>query len=108
MPCGNSNWFVRNMPTQDSLRANRFLSPFANRILAPELWRFTRRSVPRGVDLGILIAIIVPFPQVPVAALLPLSCRANVHVAALPTFIPTPLHNQIVLFIHYTDDIWLL
>src|SRR3546814_6720717 len=52
MPCGNSNWFVRNMPTQESLRANRFLSPFANRILAPELWRLTRRSVPRGVALG--------------------------------------------------------
>src|SRR3546814_21051979 len=108
MPCGNSNWFVRNMPTQESLRANRFLSPFANRILAPELWRFTRRSVPRGVALGIIIGIIVPFAQVAVAALLALSCRANVPVAALTTFITNPLTTPIVWVIAYKVGNWLL
>ncbi len=46
------------MPSRDSLENNRFIQPVAHRVLAPELWRFTRRSVPRGVALGLLVGIL--------------------------------------------------
>jgi uncharacterized protein len=108
MPKRKGNWFARNMPTQESMRSNRFLRPFASRVLAPELWRFTRRSVPRGVALGAIVGIIIPFAQIVIAALLALSCRANVPVAALTTFITNPLTTPIVWVIAYKVGSWLL
>ena len=68
-----------------------WLKPFAGRILRSELWRFTRRSVPRGVALGMLVGIIVPFAQILFAALLSTTVRANVPVAALTTFVTNPV-----------------
>lgn len=69
---------------------NRFIRPYAHRVLRSELWRFTRRSVPRGVALGIAAGIIIPLGQIFVAALLALPFRANVPVAAGTTFITNP------------------
>ncbi|MBB4639977.1 DUF2062 domain-containing protein [Rhizorhapis suberifaciens] len=101
-------WLTRHMPTHDTIRANRFLAPFANRILAPELWRFTRRSVPRGVALGMLVGIIIPLAQIVFAALLALSCRANVPVAAVTTFITNPITTPILWLVAYKVGDWIL
>lgn len=78
------------MPTREAMAANRFLAPIAHRFLTPELWRFTRRSVPRGVALGLFAAFIIPVGQVFLAAFLALPSRANVPVAALVTFVTNP------------------
>lgn len=78
------------MPTREEMERNRFIRPFAHRVLRSELWRFTRRSVPRGVALGIAAGIIIPLGQIFVAALLALPFRANVPVAAVTTFITNP------------------
>ncbi len=91
-----SRWAHRNMPTRDQLERNRFVRPFAHRVLASQLWRFNRRSVPRGVALGMLVGIIIPFAQVLFAAFLSLSVRANVPVAALTTFITNPLTTPLI------------
>jgi uncharacterized protein (DUF2062 family) len=84
-------WAERNMPKRESFERNRFLKPIAHRVLAPELWRFHRRSVPRGVALGVLVGILVPVAQTLFAALLALPARANVPVAAVTTFLTNPL-----------------
>lgn len=78
------------MPTREQMAANRFLAPIAHRFLTPELWRFTRRSVPRGVALGLFAAFIIPFGQIFLAAFLALPSRANVPLAALVTFVTNP------------------
>jgi len=78
------------MPTREGMEKNRFLKPIAHRILLPELWRFTRRSVPRGVALGMLAAFLIPAGQIFVAVFLALPVRANVPIAALTTFITNP------------------
>lgn len=91
-----SSWAHRNMPTREQMERNRFVRPFAHRVLASELWRFTRRSVPRGVALGVLVGIIIPFAQILFAAFLSLSVRANVPVAALTTFITNPLTTPFI------------
>jgi uncharacterized protein len=85
-----SRWVARNMPTRESMGESRFLKPFADRILRSELWRFTRRSVPRGVALGLLAGFLIPVGQIFVAAFLALPVRANVPIAALTTFITNP------------------
>ncbi len=79
------------MPTRDELARNRYLAPFAHRFLSPELWRFTRRSVPRGVALGLFAAFIIPIGQIFLAVFLAVPARANVPLAALVTFVTNPL-----------------
>lgn len=83
-------WVHRNMPREETFEQNRFLRPIAHRVLRPELWRFTRRSVPRGVALGVLVGVLVPVAQTLFAALLALPTRANVPVAAVTTFLTNP------------------
>ena len=96
-----STWAHRNMPTREQLEQSRFIRPYSHRILASELWRFTRRSVPRGVALGILVGIIIPFAQILFAAFLSLSVRANVPVAALTTFVTNPFTTPFIWALSY-------
>lgn len=91
-----TRWVGRNMPTRESMEQNRFIRPFAARVLRSDLWRFTRRSVPRGVALGVLVGVILPIAQIFGAALLALPFRANVPVAALTTFITNPFTTPLL------------
>ena len=96
-----ASWVARNMPTREGLEENRFIRPFAHRVLRSELWRFTRRSVPRGVALGMMVGILIPFAQIFFAALLSLSVRANVPVAALTTFVTNPFTTPLIWLFSY-------
>ncbi|MBU2341140.1 MAG: DUF2062 domain-containing protein [Alphaproteobacteria bacterium] len=93
-----SDWFRKHMPTREQMARNKYLQPIAHRFLSPELWRFTRRSVPRGVALGLFAAFIVPLGQIFLAAFLALPTRANVPLAAAVTFVTNP----------FTFPFWLL
>ena len=79
------------MPKREEMARNKYLAPIAHRFLTPELWRFTRRSVPRGVALGLFCAFIIPLGQIFLAAFLALPARANVPISALTTFVTNPL-----------------
>lgn len=83
-------WVSEKMPTREGMADNRWLAPIAHRFLSPELWRFTRRSVPRGVALGMFAAFIIPLGQIFLAAFLALPARANVPLAVLVTFVTNP------------------
>ena len=83
-------WTQSSMPSREEMARNKWLAPIAHRFLSPELWRFTRRSVPRGVALGLFCAFIVPVGQIFLAAFMALPFRANVPLAALFTFITNP------------------
>lgn len=80
----------KNTPTREEMANNKYLAPIAHRFLSPELWRFTRRSVPRGVALGLFAAFIIPVGQIFLSAFLALPMRANVPLAALLTFVTNP------------------
>ncbi|MFV0643654.1 MAG: DUF2062 domain-containing protein [Sphingomonadaceae bacterium] len=85
-----ADWLRKYMPTREEMARNKYLAPIAHRFLSPELWRFTRRSVPRGVALGLFAGFIIPFGQIFLAAFMALPARANVPLAALVTFITNP------------------
>lgn len=91
------------MPTRESLEQSRVLRPVAHRVLAPELWRFTRRSVPRGVALGLLVGIflLIPGLQIAGSAMLALPFRANVPLAAAMTFLSNPATTPFILAMSY-------
>ena len=86
-----SAWLARSIPTRESLERNRFLKPFAHRLLRSDLWRFTRRSVPRGVALGLFVGVMIPLAHFVVAAFLAVFIRANIPAALAATFIGFPV-----------------
>jgi uncharacterized protein (DUF2062 family) len=59
-------------------------------VLRSDLWRFNRRSVPRGIALGLFVGILVPFAHSFVAALTAVFVRANVPVAIASTWTSNP------------------
>lgn len=91
-----TDWLHRNMPKREELEDNRYIGPFARR---PELWRFTRRSVPRGVAVGLLVGIfaLIPGIQIIGAALMCVPCRGNIPIAALMTFLSNPATTPLIL-----------
>jgi uncharacterized protein (DUF2062 family) len=89
-------WLRRAVPTREALARSRFIRPLAAR---PELWRYTRRSVPRGVAIGLLIGIFVMIPglQVIGAALACVPFRANIPLAAGATLLSNPATPPLIL-----------
>jgi uncharacterized protein (DUF2062 family) len=89
-------WGQRNMPKREELEHNRWIGPFARR---PELWRFTRRSVPRGVAVGLLVGIfaLIPGIQIIGAALMCVPSRGNIPLAALMTFLSNPATTPFII-----------
>ena len=94
-----SDLIRQNMPTREQLEHNRFVRPFAHYVLRPELWRFTRRSVPRGVAAGLLVGIfaLIPGIQIVGAALMCVPSRGNIPLAAAMTFLSNPATTPFLL-----------
>lgn len=90
-PAGLSGWLRRHIPTRETLADSNWLRPVSGRLLRPELWRFTRRSVPRGVALGVATGILMPVAHMPLAAVLALPIRANIPAAVATTLISNPV-----------------
>ncbi len=88
----------RNMPTREALEGNRFTHHLAVR---HELWRFTRRSVPRGVAVGLLVGIfaLIPGIQIIGAALLCVPARGNIPIAVAMTFLSNPATTPLILIL---------
>jgi uncharacterized protein (DUF2062 family) len=89
-------WANRNLPKREELEHNRWIGPFARR---PELWHFTRRSVPRGVAVGLLVGIfaLIPGVQIVGAALMCVPTRGNIPISAAMTFLSNPLTTPLIL-----------
>ena len=82
----------RHAPSREEVLKSRWLKPFGRRIRRRGLWRFTRRSVPRGVAIGLFVGIflMVPGLQIVGAALASAPLRGNIPIAAAMTFLSNP------------------
>ncbi len=91
--------YRRHAPDRDELRRSKLLKPLGQRIWASELWRLTRRSVPRGVAVGLFVGIflMVPGLQIVGAALMAVPFRAHIPIAAAMTFLSNPLTTPFFL-----------
>jgi uncharacterized protein (DUF2062 family) len=85
-------FMARHAPSREEVQNSRWLKPFGQRIRESDLWRFTRRSVPRGVAIGLFVGIflMVPGLQIVGAALACMALRGNVAIAAAMTFLSNP------------------
>lgn len=86
----------RIIPTREALVQSRFVRPLAAR---PELWRYTRRSVPRGIAVGLFVGIfaLIPGVQIVGAALMCVPFRGNVPLAAGATLLSNPATTPMIL-----------
>lgn len=102
-PEDRKGWLARNMPTREELEKSRWLKPFGKRVMRSEYWRFTRRSVPRGVAVGLWVGIfaLIPGVQIVGSALLSLPFRANIPLAAAMTFLTNPFTTPFLLGASY-------
>lgn len=94
-----ADWIRKHTPHRDELVQSRWLRPFAHRIAHSELWRFTRRSVPRGVALGLIVGIFLLIPGIQIigVALLALPFRANIPIGVAMTFLSNPATTPLLL-----------
>ena len=94
-----ARWLAKNAPSREELARSRWIRPFGQRVLRSEYWRFTRRSVPRGVAIGLLVGIFLMIPglQIIGAALLSLPFRANIPIAAAMTFLSNPATTPFII-----------
>jgi hypothetical protein len=99
-------WISRHIPRRDTIHKNRFLRPFARQLSKPELWRMHRRSVPRGVAIGLGVGIVLPFMHMIIAALLAIPLRANVAIAAAFTLLINPVTIPVMYYVAYRTGMW--
>ncbi len=84
------NWLKKYAPKREAVLGNRFIKPFAPYFSHSALWHFNRRSVSRGIGLGLLFAFVVPVAQIIIAAIVAVPARANLAVTVLMTTITNP------------------
>jgi uncharacterized protein (DUF2062 family) len=101
-----SNWLTRHIPTRETIHHYRLLRPFAPHLSQPALWRLTRRSVPRGVALGLFVGVIIPFMHTFIAAVLAIPLRANVAIAAAFTLLINPITIPPMYYAAYRIGSW--
>jgi uncharacterized protein (DUF2062 family) len=100
----NNSWLadrIRAMlPSRAELERSRLMRPVAHLLLRPALWRFTRRSVPRAVGIGLFVGILImiPFLQPVAAVLAAIPFRANVPLTAGITLLTNPLTTPFIIF----------
>ncbi|MDB5698151.1 MAG: hypothetical protein JWN69_955 [Alphaproteobacteria bacterium] len=87
------------LPSREELESNRLVQPVAHLLLQPALWRFTRRSVPRAIAVGLTIGIfvIIPFVQPVAAAMVAVPVRANVPLTVGTTLLTNPVTTPLLL-----------
>jgi uncharacterized protein (DUF2062 family) len=92
-------WVESNMPSREQMAESRWIKPFGRRILASEFWRFTRRSVPRGVAVGLFVGVffLIPGVQIIGAALFCVPVRGNIPIAAGMTFLTNPFTTPFLI-----------
>lgn len=101
-----AHWLKRHIPTRESIHRYRLLRPFAAKLSQSTLWRFTRRSVPRGAAVGLFVGIIIPFMHTFIAALVAIPLRANVAVAAGFTLLVNPITIPLMYYGAYRIGSW--
>lgn len=101
-------WVKSKLPSQEELLGNRWMRPFARYLGDPNIWHFNRRSVARGVALGLFFGILIPIAQTPIAAIFAVPTRANLAVAAICTFVTNPFTTIPIYIAAYNTGTWML
>jgi hypothetical protein len=100
--------YLKRLPTRDELAAKRWAKWLGPVLRKDAIWGLNRRSVARGVALGLFFGTIIPFGQSIAAAFFVAPLRANIAVAAASTFITNPFTTPLFYLGAYQTGSWLL
>ncbi|HLU91109.1 MAG TPA: DUF2062 domain-containing protein [Pedomonas sp.] len=96
------SFWKKRLPKREDILNSRLMRPFARHFGHGALWHLNRRSVARGVAVGMFFAFLTPVAQTLFAAMASVPLRANVAVAALATFITNPITTPPILIFAHT------
>ena len=102
------SWFIKHVPDRRALSENRWLGPVASRLATPAIWHFNRRTIARGMALGLFAGFILPVGQIVLAVLFAASARANILVASVATLVTNPLTFAPIYYAAYRTGSFLL
>ena len=105
-PAGRFDWLTRHIPTRENVHRHPILRPFAPHLSHSSLWRMTRRSVPRGVAVGLFVGVMIPIMHTAIAAIIAIPLRANVAIAAAFTLLVNPLTIPPLYYAAYRIGSW--
>jgi hypothetical protein len=100
-------FFKRHLPSSDTVKQNRWLSPFGDWLSHPNLWHLHRRSVAGGVAIGLFCGLIPGPLQMIGAALLAVLFRVNLPVALIATLYTNPLTIVPLYAVAYELGAWI-
>jgi hypothetical protein len=86
------------LPDRAALLERNWARPFAALLSHQSLWHFNRRSVARGVSLGLFFGLLLPFGQILMVAITSIGLRANIPAAVGATFVTNPLTYPPIYF----------
>jgi uncharacterized protein len=101
-------WFAAQVPTRESLAANRWLRWIGPSLLHPRVWHLSRRGVALGAAVGAFFAFITPIAQIPLSAAVSVVLRANVPAAVVGTLVNTPPTFGPVYYAAWKVGSWVL
>jgi uncharacterized protein (DUF2062 family) len=91
----------RYFPKPAEIKNHRFLKKFGTLFHDPNLWHFSRRSVPGAFAIGLFCAFF-PFPgQMVAAALVAIWFRKNIPISVALIWITNPLTIPPIFFLNY-------
>jgi uncharacterized protein (DUF2062 family) len=98
--------FRKFLPSQESVKNNRYVAPFGRALHHHNLWSLNRRSVAAGVAVGLFCGL-VPGPlQMLSAALLAIVLRVNLPVAMVATLYTNPFTIVPLYLLAYKLGSW--
>lgn len=99
--------FRRYLPTNETIRNQRWLKPFHGFLAHHNLWYLNRRSVAGGVAVGLFSGLIPGPLQIITATVLSVLFRVNLPVAGFMTLYTNPLTIVPLYMAAYTIGAWL-
>lgn len=84
-------YLKRKAPKREFLMRHPLLRPIAHKLDDPNLWHMNRRSVTRGVGVGLFFGVLIPVAHTLVAVAAAIPTRSNAIVAAVSTWAVNPI-----------------
>jgi uncharacterized protein (DUF2062 family) len=101
--------YVRNKtPTREDLQRMPLLRPIAHKLDDPNLWHLNRRSVTRGVGVGLFFAILIPVAHTILVIAATIPVRANAIVSLGVSWAVNPVTLPPLIFGAHTIGAWIV
>ncbi len=98
----------RWLPNPDRIRTARWARWMGSGVHHPRLWQLSRRGLALGFAIGIFYGLLLPFGQIPLAAVTAILLRGNVPLAMASTFISNPVSFPLIYYFAYKFGLLLM